>query len=162
MRSEVAIVGVGRTPYSRAKPGEPVRTVDEYIAAQPAERHDTLHQLRRVILNAEPDAVESISYGMPTYRLSNGHPVGQVAIGDQQHMSMLNVFRASDFGIELEDAFHGGTRTITLRVPARDAPGSSPVLQERQLEVNIPKGVRQGQRLPLRRRWAGSRARGIC
>lgn len=32
MRSEVAIVGVGRTPYSRAKPGEPVRTVDEYIA----------------------------------------------------------------------------------------------------------------------------------
>lgn len=32
MRSEVAIVGCGRTPYSRAKPGEPVRTVDEYIA----------------------------------------------------------------------------------------------------------------------------------
>lgn len=32
MRSEVAIVGYGRTPYSRAKPGEPVRTVDEYIA----------------------------------------------------------------------------------------------------------------------------------
>jgi acetyl-CoA acetyltransferase len=32
MRSEVAIVGVGRTPYSRAKPGEPELTVDEYIA----------------------------------------------------------------------------------------------------------------------------------
>ena len=32
MRSEVAIVGCGRTPYSRAKPGEPVRTVDDYIA----------------------------------------------------------------------------------------------------------------------------------
>jgi acetyl-CoA acetyltransferase len=32
MRSEVAIVGYGRTPYSRVKPGEPVRTVDEYIA----------------------------------------------------------------------------------------------------------------------------------
>ena len=32
MRSEVAIVGVGRTPYSRAKPGEPVLTVDDYIA----------------------------------------------------------------------------------------------------------------------------------
>ncbi|CAE6754476.1 hypothetical protein R70006_03189 [Paraburkholderia domus] len=32
MRSEVAIVGVGRTPYSRAKPGEPAPTVDEYIA----------------------------------------------------------------------------------------------------------------------------------
>ena len=32
MRGEVAIVGVGRTPYSRAKPDEPVRTVDDYIA----------------------------------------------------------------------------------------------------------------------------------
>ncbi len=32
MRSEVAIVGCGRTPYSRVKPGEPRLTVDEYIA----------------------------------------------------------------------------------------------------------------------------------
>jgi acetyl-CoA acetyltransferase len=41
MRSEVAIVGVGRTPYSRAKPGEPMRTVDDYIAwaAELALRH---------------------------------------------------------------------------------------------------------------------------
>ena len=32
MRADVAIVGYGRTPYSRVKPGEPVLTVDEYIA----------------------------------------------------------------------------------------------------------------------------------
>ena len=32
MPANVAIVGYGRTPYSRAKPGEPVYTVDEYIA----------------------------------------------------------------------------------------------------------------------------------
>jgi acetyl-CoA acetyltransferase len=32
MHADVAIVGYGRTPYSRAKPGEPVLTVDEYIA----------------------------------------------------------------------------------------------------------------------------------
>ena len=32
MRAEVAIVGYGRTPYSRVKPGEPVLTVDEYLA----------------------------------------------------------------------------------------------------------------------------------
>lgn len=32
MRGEVAIVGYGRTPYTRLKPGEPVLTVDEYIA----------------------------------------------------------------------------------------------------------------------------------
>lgn len=32
MRSKPAIVGYGRTPYSRAKPGERIYTVDEYIA----------------------------------------------------------------------------------------------------------------------------------
>ncbi|MEO2038050.1 MAG: thiolase family protein [Martelella sp.] len=32
MRGKVAIVGYGRTPYSRVKPGEKVLTVDEYIA----------------------------------------------------------------------------------------------------------------------------------
>ena len=32
MRAEVAIVGYGRTAYSRVKPGEPVLTVDEYLA----------------------------------------------------------------------------------------------------------------------------------
>ena len=32
MRAEVAVVGYGRTPYSRAKPGETIYTVDEYLA----------------------------------------------------------------------------------------------------------------------------------
>ncbi|MEO7938872.1 MAG: thiolase family protein [Burkholderiaceae bacterium] len=32
MTTDIAIVGYGRTPYSRVKPGEPVLTVDEYIA----------------------------------------------------------------------------------------------------------------------------------
>lgn len=32
MRGKVAIVGYGRTPYSRAKAGERIHTVDEYIA----------------------------------------------------------------------------------------------------------------------------------
>ncbi len=32
MRGKVAVVGYGRTPYSRAKPGERIHTVDEYLA----------------------------------------------------------------------------------------------------------------------------------
>src|SRR5690606_6514812 len=32
MSQDVAIIGTGRTPYSRAKPGETLYTVDEYIA----------------------------------------------------------------------------------------------------------------------------------
>ena len=50
--------------------------------------------------------------------------------------------------IDLEDAYRGARRTISLRVPVLDAQGHLHV-QERQLEVNIPKGVRAGQRLRL-------------
>lgn len=50
--------------------------------------------------------------------------------------------------IELEDAYRGARRTIVLHTPVRDAQGRV-TLQERQLDVNIPKGVREGQHLRL-------------
>ena len=50
--------------------------------------------------------------------------------------------------IDLEDVYRGARRSIHLRVPAQDAQGR-PVLRERQLEVQIPKGVRPGQHLRL-------------
>lgn len=50
--------------------------------------------------------------------------------------------------IDLEDAYHGARRNISLRVPVVDAQGQV-TLQARQLEVNIPKGVREGQHLRL-------------
>ena len=49
-----------------------------------------------------PDVAKLPATGARTFQ-SAGHPVGQVAIGGDQHASILNVFRASDFGIELED-----------------------------------------------------------
>ena len=50
--------------------------------------------------------------------------------------------------IDLEDSYRGAKRMISLRVPVFDAEGHG-VLQDRQLEVNIPKGVREGQHLRL-------------
>jgi curved DNA-binding protein len=50
--------------------------------------------------------------------------------------------------INLEDAYTGGTRTITMRVPQRDAPGRV-VTTDKQLDVKIPKGVLPGQQLRL-------------
>ncbi len=50
--------------------------------------------------------------------------------------------------IDLEDSYHGARRTISLRVPVIDAQGHG-VLHDRQLEVNIPQGVREGQHLRL-------------
>jgi curved DNA-binding protein len=50
--------------------------------------------------------------------------------------------------IELEDAYRGARRTIALRVPQMDEHGRLQV-HERQLEVNIPKGLHAGQQLRL-------------
>jgi curved DNA-binding protein len=50
--------------------------------------------------------------------------------------------------IDLRDAYNGATKTVTLRVPQRDASGRTH-MQEKQLSVNIPKGVTEGQQLRL-------------
>lgn len=47
-----------------------VESVDEYISQFPAEIQEILQRLRKVIREAAPDAVEKISYQMPTFALS--------------------------------------------------------------------------------------------
>jgi uncharacterized protein YdhG (YjbR/CyaY superfamily) len=44
-------------------------TIDEYIAACPADVQPVLNQIRAVIREAAPDAVEKISYQMPCFYL---------------------------------------------------------------------------------------------
>jgi curved DNA-binding protein len=50
--------------------------------------------------------------------------------------------------IEVEDAFQGGRKPITLRNTVMGEDGR-PQVQERTLNVNIPKGVREGQQIRL-------------
>ncbi len=50
--------------------------------------------------------------------------------------------------LTLEDAYQGGERTLSLRMPKAGADGTV-ALVERVLAVNIPKGVRNGQQLRL-------------
>jgi len=44
-------------------------SVDEYIAALPVETQPRLRELRAIIRQTVPDAIEVISYDMPTYKL---------------------------------------------------------------------------------------------
>ena len=69
------------------------------------------------------------------------------AKGEDHHAKIL---------VDLEDAFHGANRTITLQIPEVDAHGHVRTRQ-RSLKVHIPKGIRQGQRIRL----AGQGAPGI-
>lgn len=59
--------------------------------------------------------------------------------GDDIHASIM---------VDLQDAYHGATRSVALRVPERDAQGRV-ATRERTLNVNIPKGVVPGQQLRL-------------
>jgi curved DNA-binding protein len=61
------------------------------------------------------------------------------AKGEDRHAKVL---------IDLEDAYHGAARVITLRVPAMDAQGHV-ITKERVLNVTIPKGIREGQHIRL-------------
>ena len=48
-----------------------VPTVDAYIAAQPAAVQPMLNEMRALVHRAAPQAAESISYDMPTYKLGD-------------------------------------------------------------------------------------------
>ncbi len=50
--------------------------------------------------------------------------------------------------IDLEDAYNGATRSITLQSPELDNNGQV-INKQRTLNVKIPKGVKQGQRIRL-------------
>lgn len=49
-------------------------TMDEYIETFPEDIQDILKKMRKVIQEATPEAEETISYGMPTFKL-NGNLV---------------------------------------------------------------------------------------
>lgn len=67
------------------------------------------------------------------------HRGGFHARGEDHHAKVM---------IDLEDAFQGVTRNISLRVPAMDAQGRV-TTREHSLSVKIPKGIKQGQQIRL-------------
>lgn len=51
-----------------------LKTVDDYIAIYPTDVQTILNKIRDAIKQAAPDAMESIAYGMPSYKL-DGRPL---------------------------------------------------------------------------------------
>jgi uncharacterized protein YdhG (YjbR/CyaY superfamily) len=61
-------------------------TIDEYISTFPGEIQTALEKVRQAIHNAAPDAVETISYDMPTFDLNGKHLV--FFAGWKHHISL--------------------------------------------------------------------------
>ncbi|NOY16820.1 MAG: DnaJ domain-containing protein [Gammaproteobacteria bacterium] len=66
-----------------------------------------------------------------------------------RHFQMKGEDHHAKVGVSLEDAYHGARRAITLKMPEVDTTGHL-VTHDRKLNVKIPKGVTQGQRIRLR------------
>jgi len=73
--------------------------------------------------------------GAQTGRQHGGYHVH----GEDHHAKVL---------IDLEDAYKGATRSISLNAPQMDGSGHV-ISKQRTLNVKIPKGVKQGQRIRL-------------
>ena len=78
---------------------------------------------------------------------AGGQRGGMHAHGSDHHAKVL---------IEIEDAYHGATRSISLQAPEVDAHGHV-ITKARTLNVKIPRGIKQGQRIRL----AGQGAAGM-
>ncbi len=75
-------------------------------------------------------------FGDRGFRSASGH---QRPRGEDHHAKVV---------LDLEDAFHGVNRQITLQVPHADAHGR-PMYTNRTLNVKIPRGVKEGQVIRL-------------
>ncbi|HLJ77930.1 MAG TPA: DUF1801 domain-containing protein [Acidobacteriaceae bacterium] len=93
------------------------KSVDEYLAAQPEPVRQKLEQVRAAIRKAVPEAVESIGYRMPGYKL-HGKPMLYFA-GFRNHYSL---FAASGtFFAALKDELRGyELRKGTVQFPLEE------------------------------------------
>jgi curved DNA-binding protein len=89
--------------------------------------------------SAHSDFFESLFGGGGFGARPGGRRQARQAHGEDHHAKVL---------IDLEDAYTGGTRAISLRRPEFDSNGHM-VTKLRTLNVKIPKGVKQGQRIRL-------------
>ena len=65
---------------------KPPTTIDEYISTFPDNTQAILEKVRQAIHKAAPDAVETMSYGMPTFDLNGKHLV--FFAGWKHHISL--------------------------------------------------------------------------
>jgi uncharacterized protein YdhG (YjbR/CyaY superfamily) len=91
-------------------------TIDAYIAAQPAAVQAVLTELRNRIHQAVPDAEESMSYDIPTFKRNGKYFVYMAAW--QKHISMYPI-PSGDAALEQEMAPYRAGKG-TLQFPLED------------------------------------------
>ena len=86
--------------------------------------------------------------GAQGFRSAGGGPAGGSASGYGGGFQRRGEDHHAKVVIDLEDAYQGASRSITLQSPELDSSGHV-VTKKRTLNVKIPKGVKQGQQIRL-------------
>ena len=91
----------------------PATDFNDYLAAVPEPARSTLEKLRRTIRGAVPDAVETISYRLPTFNFQGKHLLALGAARDHCSLHLMGYIPA-----ELEaDLANYDTGKGTIRFP---------------------------------------------
>ena len=99
-------------------------TIDEYIAAFPKEVNEILQTLREAIKEQAPEAVEAISYQMPTFKLNGKNLVHFAAF--KNHIGFYPT--ASNLESSIKEAARYRTGKGTLQFPL-DQPLPMPLIR---------------------------------
>ena len=79
------------------------KTHDEYLAAVSDDKRVALEELRRIIREAAPGAVECISYGLPAFRLEGRNLVAYGAAAKHCALYPMSAAVVEAFRDELKD-----------------------------------------------------------
>lgn len=115
--------------------------VDDYLAALPEDQRAALEQVRKTVRAAAPEATETISYQMPTFKLR-----GRVLVYYAAFKDHCSLFPASDavmeaLGEELKPYFSGkGTLRFTTDKPIPAA------LLKKIVKARIEENAARGRR----------------
>ncbi len=86
------------------------QSIDEYIAGFPADVQALLQQIRATIRDVAPDAEETISYGIPTFRWKGTYLIHFA--GYKKHLSLYPAPRGAEAFREELSAYKGGKGTV--------------------------------------------------
>ena len=101
-------------------------SVDAYLASLPAEQRKALERLRRQVSRLVPHAVETISYGMPTFKLGDRSLLWYA--GWKAHCSVYPL--TDSFSASHADALKGYQRTRGSLHFTPVAPLPEPLVEE--------------------------------
>jgi uncharacterized protein YdhG (YjbR/CyaY superfamily) len=88
--------------------------VQNYISTFPKDVQELLEQVRHIIANAAPEANESISYGMPAYKLS-GKPLVYFA-GYKKHIGLYALPSGHEAFAEESDKYKKGKGSVQFPI----------------------------------------------